>query len=241
METRTGPPLEGHVVALWRYVVKSLGGERCETLALDPRGVVGDRAWGLVDPDGGIASGKTTRRFRKVPGLLRHSASLGADGRPRVRLADGRVVGPTDAVAEELAGPGWRFAPEGRISYVDAAPVHVVTTATLRSLGAASGTPVEPERLRPNILIEIDGDGPLEDDWTGRRLRIGGAVLTVTDTTERCVMVGHSQVALTARPQLLRQIGRWNNACAGVYAEVDQPGQLHVGDRVCVDPPPAAD
>jgi MOSC domain-containing protein len=50
--------------ALWRYPVKSLAGEACDELSLDDRGVEHDRAWAFVDPEGGIASGKTTRRFR---------------------------------------------------------------------------------------------------------------------------------------------------------------------------------
>lgn len=106
----------GRVVGLWRYPVKSLCGERLERLAFDERGVVGDRVWGLVDEHGKIASGKTTRRFRRVPGLLRHGARLGADGAPTLELADGRVLPPDDAVARELAGPRWRFARASRRS-----------------------------------------------------------------------------------------------------------------------------
>ena len=66
----------GEVAALRRYPVKSLRGEELERLEVDGRGPVGDRLWALVDEQGKLASGKPTRRFRKVPGLLEHSSRL---------------------------------------------------------------------------------------------------------------------------------------------------------------------
>jgi uncharacterized protein YcbX len=221
----------GRVLDLWRYPVKSLAGERCAELELDARGVTGDRLWALVDRDGKIASGKTTRRFRRVDGLLRHSSALGEGGEPIVQLADGRTVAPGPAVAAELAGPGWRFDREAAVSHLDAGPVHVVTTATLAGLGAADGAIVEPERLRPNVLVESD---VREEEWVGRRLRIGAVELEVTGTTERCVMVGQAQLRLSKRPRLLRTLVEWNDLQAGVYASVVRPGRVRVGEVVDV-------
>lgn len=67
---RPGMDAIGRVAGLWRYPVKSLDGEQLEQVAIDRRGVERDRLWALVDGEGKIASGKPTRRFRKVPGLL---------------------------------------------------------------------------------------------------------------------------------------------------------------------------
>lgn len=44
----------GHVDALWRYPVKSMLGERLDKLAVEERGVVGDRSYALWD----VASNK---------------------------------------------------------------------------------------------------------------------------------------------------------------------------------------
>jgi uncharacterized protein YcbX len=219
-----------HVSALWRYPVKSLGGERLDEVELDERGIVADRRWALVDPDGGIASGKTTRRFRRVPGLLLHGAFLDDRAEPVVRLADGRQLAPSDTLAEELAGPGWRFGVEGAIPHFDVAAVHLVTTATLRELALAAGHAVEPERLRPGILV--DAGDVREEAWLGRRLRIGRVELEVTEQAERCVMVGLPQRGLGKRPRLLKTIGAWNQLFAGVYAEVRASGRIRVGDAV---------
>lgn len=217
------------VGGLWRYPVKSLGGEPVAEVELDERGIVDDRRWALLDPEGGIASGKTTRRFRRVPGLLLHSAFLDGGGTPVVRLADGRELAPSDELAEELAGPGWRFGVESAVSHFDVGPVHVVTTATLRSLAEAAGHPVEPERLRPGILVEGE---EREEAWLGRRLRVGEVELEVTERAERCVMVGLEQRELVKRPRLLKTIGAWNDLDAGVYADVRSPGRIRVGDSV---------
>ncbi len=36
--------------ALWRYPVKSLQGREVDRLEVGTTGIVGDRAWGIVDP-----------------------------------------------------------------------------------------------------------------------------------------------------------------------------------------------
>ena len=226
------------VVGLWRYPVKSLAGEERDALDLDARGVEYDRAWAFVDPEGGIASGKTTRRFRKVPGLLRHRGRLDGDG-PLVELADGRVARPGtdegDALLASIVPPGWTLQPERATPHFDAGAIHLVTTATLATIGAALGEPVPPARLRPNLLIDAgDADGWPEDGWIGRTLAIGEVELRVTTRTERCVMVGHAQRELPRRPRLLQTVGRLNDVCAGVYADVVTPGRMRAGDGVAL-------
>jgi uncharacterized protein YcbX len=37
----------GRIKALYRYPVKSMAGERLDTLTIGPRGVPGDRAWAV--------------------------------------------------------------------------------------------------------------------------------------------------------------------------------------------------
>jgi uncharacterized protein len=66
----------GTVSRLTRYPVKSMGGEHLEAAQVGSRGLSGDRSWAVYTADGGIGSGKTTRRFRRVDGLLEWSAEL---------------------------------------------------------------------------------------------------------------------------------------------------------------------
>ena len=222
------------VAELWRYPVKSLGGERVTSVAVNERGVAGDRIWALTDTEGGIASGKTTRRFRALPGLMRHRSHLDGD-EPVITLADGRSARAgspeLDAVVAAISPPGWSLQREASIRHFDAGAVHVVTTATLATLSAAAGEPVGVERLRPNILLDTGHDAPFpEGEWLGRTLRIGNVELSIVDRTVRCVMVGHGQARLEPRPKLLNTIGRANQASAGVYADVIAPGTVNQAD-----------
>ena len=62
------------VTEIWRYPVKSMGGERLDNVAVDERGVVADRMWAVRDPELGSI---TTARRR--PALLRCGARYAAD------------------------------------------------------------------------------------------------------------------------------------------------------------------
>jgi uncharacterized protein YcbX len=63
------------VSEIWRYPVKSLGGETLTTATVTPVGIEGDRGWGLAD----LATGKVLTG-RREPSLLFAAARLdGAD------------------------------------------------------------------------------------------------------------------------------------------------------------------
>ncbi|MFP5488984.1 MAG: MOSC N-terminal beta barrel domain-containing protein, partial [Acidimicrobiia bacterium] len=38
------------IAEIWRYPVKSMGGERLDVADVTPDGIDGDRAWGVLDP-----------------------------------------------------------------------------------------------------------------------------------------------------------------------------------------------
>jgi MOSC domain-containing protein len=235
MSTGTVTTTVGRVGGLWRYPIKSLDGEQLDALTFDRRGVERDREWALVDAEGGIASGKRTRRFRKVPGLLRHAGRLNG-GVPVIALEDGRTA-PVDSeeaarLVEEIAGSGWSLRREQAVPHFDAGAVHLVTSATLATINAAARWPVSVERLRPNVLIELDGEGFPEDAWLERTLELGSARLRVTKRVVRCVMLNHRRPGLRARRDVLKLVGKLNHACAGVYADVIEPGEVRVGDPV---------
>ncbi|HTJ28785.1 MAG TPA: MOSC N-terminal beta barrel domain-containing protein [Candidatus Limnocylindria bacterium] len=93
------------VVGLWRYPVKSMGGESCTSTGVDERGLLGDRAYALVDTESGkIASAKNPRlwgrlltcaaRYAEPPGLNGHAA------RVEMELPDGSRLFGDDADLE---------------------------------------------------------------------------------------------------------------------------------------------
>ena len=226
----------GTVAELIRYPVKSLGGESVERAVVTPRGLEADRVLAVYTADGGIGSGKTTRRFRRVDGLLRLRARLD-DGRPVIDFADGTTApatGPdTDRRLGDLLGQPLSVRAETTVPHHDDCPVHVVTTASLRRLEQLLGEPVDVRRLRPGIVVDCPGTGFAEDDWKGRQLGIGEkVVLAVTGGMPRCAMVNATQPGLPHDSRLLTLIAREHDLEVGVQATVVRPGPVAVTDEV---------
>ncbi|MER5373021.1 MOSC N-terminal beta barrel domain-containing protein [Streptomyces sp. NPDC002553] len=66
-----GLPAADGLERTWRHPIKSTGGERLESVGVDEPGLLGDRLYAVRDAEGRFGSGKNTRRFRRMPGLLR--------------------------------------------------------------------------------------------------------------------------------------------------------------------------
>jgi hypothetical protein len=114
----------GTIRELWRYPVKSLGGESLPALRVGRQGALGDRCWALVD----AASGEI-RSAKQVPRLLGLSAAFAPGAEP----APGTWG---EAVAEvEVRGPDgtrWRARDPGaqaRLAAAVGAPVRLVPLA----------------------------------------------------------------------------------------------------------------
>jgi uncharacterized protein YcbX len=133
------------------------------------------------------------------------------------------------------------LAPPG--TFFDLSVLHLLTTATLRRLSELGpGADFDARRYRPNVLVATDAHGFVENSWVGHTIRIGEQVeATVTLPTMRCVMTTLAQRGLGADRETLRVIAAHNRvaiegfgtwACAGVYADVTAPGDVHVGDRI---------
>ena len=87
----------GSVVSLWRYPVKSMMGEELNAAEVTERGLLGDRAYALIDGSDGKAA--TAKNPRKWPRLFDFRASFTEPVRPgamappvRIELPDGTTV-----------------------------------------------------------------------------------------------------------------------------------------------------
>jgi uncharacterized protein len=77
----------GSVATLWRFPVKSMGGEQLRDAAVTERGVLGDRAYALIDKDTGkVVSAKSVKLF---PNLLDCKATFVEPPRPGGDLPPG--------------------------------------------------------------------------------------------------------------------------------------------------------
>jgi uncharacterized protein len=227
----------GEVTELWRYPVKSLGGERISEVECDRRGIVGDRWWAVRGADGRLGSGKTTRRFRRMPGLLSISARLDDDGVAWVELPTGERAKVVDPAAAELVGAvvgeTVTLEEETDVPHFDDAALHVVSTASLSWLRASRpDDQVDVPRFRPNVVVDVAGGGRPEDDWVGHSLRVGSVTLGIGGQTGRCVMVTMTQPELAFAPGILGELTRRTGGLFGVYGDVLDGGRIQVGDQV---------
>ncbi|MDT5184305.1 MAG: uncharacterized protein QOI29_2463 [Mycobacterium sp.] len=293
----------GRVAELFRYPVKSLGGERLQHAQVGPRGVFGDRLWAVRDLERDV-----TASARRIPSLLtataRYREPLPSDAGPgnapevEITFPDGTVLssgdGDVHAKLSELAGrdvrltalppaedtslhrlsreersdamsPGSLRAAFGvaeeeklpnlsmvRVSdlvnlarystppgmFVDLAPVHVLSQASLATIGAEIGSDVDVRRFRPNILLALDNpdDGLPESRWTGARLVVGDVVLDVLMPTIRCVVPSRAQPGFEVDRRITKAVAARAQRCLGVYCGVDSGGRVAVGDHVAVRP-----
>lgn len=230
----------GTIERIWRYPIKSTGGELLSEAAVDARGVAGDRLYAVRDAEGKFGSGKSTRRFRRMPGLLRLRSRypagvvtevpelLGPDGVP--------VPDPTDYVRRYLDRNDVEVAREGTVSHFDQLPLSLLTTATLDWVRAGvSGVPVDERRFRPNLLVRTPPGTPpfVEDEWFGGTARIGGTLrIRIERSSERCVMTNEAQQDLPHSPLILRAVAQAHAMRLDALATVIHSGRVRLGDTV---------
>jgi uncharacterized protein YcbX len=96
----------GTVVSLWRYPVKSMMGEELNAAEVDDRGLLGDRAYAVLDrSDGKVASAKNPRKW---PRMFDFRASLADPTRRsaqppvRITLPEGTVVASDQEEVDQL-------------------------------------------------------------------------------------------------------------------------------------------
>jgi uncharacterized protein YcbX len=131
----------------------------------------------------------------------------------------------------ELRGaPRIVFADGHSFSDMAAKCLHIISLDTLRELERAAGTPLNPLRFRPNVVME--GLGAWQEfDWIGKTLSVGGARLRVLERTQRCAATDvdpETGKRDTAIPAVLQRT--WGHADFGVYAQIAGDGTIAVGD-----------
>jgi hypothetical protein len=202
---------------IWRYPVKSMGGEQLPDAALTADGIPGDRVVHARDA-------RDVLTARRHPALLGFHATLGPDDEP---LVDG-LPWSSEAVAarvREAVGPDVRLARYDGPERFDILPLLVATDGAITKLG------MDRRRFRPNILVSgVPGDA--ERSWPGKRLRIGKAIIGVASLRQRCVMTTYDPDTQVQDVSVLRRIVREAGGRLALDCRVLEPGRVAVGDSV---------
>jgi uncharacterized protein YcbX len=165
---------------------------------------------------------------------------------------DGTVIEVLAPTIEGVSGPEAGTIADEAIAIVapgtffDAAPLHVVTSATLARLrDLAPGSAFPAARFRPNVVVAVEtAPGFVENEWVGHTLGLGEEVsASVFLAAPRCVMTTLAQPDLPRDPVVLQTVARHNridipglgpSSCVGIYALVTTGGVVSRTDRVDV-------
>lgn len=243
--------------------VKGLGLVRVDDVKVEPFGVLENRRFHLLIEDGRFVNGLTRLKrslFEVASDWDAESDSL------RLRFPDGRVVedvvrlgdpvatwfyrrsepghlveGPWADALSEFAGRPLRLArtdrPGGAVDRTNGA-VSLVSDASVDELARRAGVD-EVDARRFRMLIGLGGCDPHEEDeWIGRDVLVGEAVVRVHEQVARCAIT--TQNPETGRRDLdtLRVIKDYRGVRGvksldfGVFGEVVEPGRVRVGDAV---------
>lgn len=181
-------------------------------------------------PDGRVAVAKVDD--------LGEVAATDFDG----RAVPGRPVGGeiSEAFSDYVGDAVRLFRTERDGDGPDEMPLTLVSFASVEELGRRGGYEGDLDPLRFRINLELDGAEPFEEDtWDGRRVRVGDAVLRIDGQIPRCAVTAQDPTTGLRDWNTLKQIASFRPLMMatrqvpfGMYATVDQPGTVTVGDGV---------
>jgi uncharacterized protein YcbX len=232
------------VAEIWRYPVKSMGGERLADAVVGESGIEGDRQWGVLDQATGLIL-----TARREPRLLFAAARL-EEGSPVLEGPDGTPLPGDDELTGWLGRPVTLVSAAGRIGTYEASVDRYLDDAdwvtwegplgafhdsgrTQVSLVARESLHAwDRRRFRFNLVLEGGSELSLLD----ATVQVGAARLHVGKRISRCVMTTRAQPDGIERDvNVLRTIVADLGGCLGVGAVVIDPGAIAVGDVVTAD------
>lgn len=237
MSRDSDPLLVGRIAGLWRYPVKSMGGEELSEAEVSWNGVAGDRRWAFVRSNA-VGSGFPWLTIRERRDMSRYVPSLANAAKPEtcrtmVKTPGGASLDVTDpALAEELCADGAQVIRQAR-GVFDTFPLSLITLQTIRRIGEISDIRLEAERFRPNLLVDAACDEPFaEDSWVGRELSFGSVRMRVDKRDGRCVVITIDPETGERSPSVLRAVVDHRQGCLGVYGTTVEPGSVALNDAV---------
>ncbi len=236
----------GQVASLWRYPVKSMGGERVSSVYAARRGLRGDRRLAFSSASAPVGKPMLAGEERTV--MLRCAARFvvpPATDDPvdpktvEVSLPDGTLWRADDAalipgLQSGLARQNPMWLTQDNAPFMDCRPIALMSLATLEQLSREMGSTLAPRRFRENILLDLEAAGGFsEDAFVGHTLRIGDHVeIAITERDPRCRVITVDPETGETMPELMKLVARDHQSRAGVYGIATVPGFISAGDAV---------
>jgi uncharacterized protein YcbX len=243
----------GRVESLWRYPVKSMMGEELARAYLAVGGVYGDRRYGFLSSAAPADFPYFTARERHDlllhRALYRHPERMArpcggfalSDDAVEIETPAGERLAVDDPRVIELLRNGVRERHEVTLvrsedALVDSRPISLFSLQTVRQIGEEVGAELDKRRFRANVYVDLaSGGGFGEDEWVGRRLRLGRDVeVQVLKRNKRCKLITLDPETSDANPEVIKCVARDHEMRAGIYAGVLVEGLVSVGDDVRV-------
>jgi len=237
----------GQVEAIFRYPVKSMGGERLDSANLGWHGLDGDRRLALrrMDDRGAfpwLSASKLPDLVLFTP--LRREDGAGGHLPTHVRTPDGEEM---DVFGADLAAEiGRRHGASVQMMQLkhgifDEASISVIALDTVSEIGQLAGVSPDMRRFRPNIVVRSVRSVPFqEDEWVGGVLSFGEGsdvpAVAVTMRDERCSMINIDPDSASRAPEMMKAVVRANQNCAGIYGTVTRIGRVAVGQTIVLRP-----
>ena len=237
-QPHTAGPI-ARIAELWRYPVKSMRGESCATLTLDPTGTAGDRRFAFTSSRAPV--GKPLLASDERSAMLLYQPHLAPDGTITVTTPDLHTFDLHDPallhhIAANLPTPTHLALLTSPRPLTDVRPIALHSLQTTAALARNLPHPshANPRRLRSNLILDLNSNQPFaEDTLAGRTLRIGPtARILLRERIPRCRIVSLDPETAAGDRTLLTHLARHHNGRAGIYATVLIPGPIHLGDPV---------
>src|SRR5215831_8572331 len=212
----------GRVDSVWRYPVKSMGGQELPEIFAAFSGVWGDRLFAFKSSATPVGFPYLTGReahemllyhphFRhpekaakpanlaeaeELSPILNPVAADPADFALDVETPSGEVLAIDDpSLLRQLAA---RAGDDHSLTLLrseramtDCRPISLFSLQTARQLGEEVGAVLDKRRFRANVYLDLGtGSGFSENEFVGRKLRIGSqVVVSILDRDPRCQMI----------------------------------------------------
>ena len=252
----------GHVAWISIAPVKSMALVPLELAVLETTGIVGDRAFAVLDPEDRLVNGKRLGPMARIRPDYDPIGRTLALHFPDGSVAAGPIeLGPTyiapfrtrPRAVQPVIGPwseaisAWAKQPLHLVALaelgdgVDRGPsATLVSAAALLELARAGGVDEPLDQRRFRMTFGVDGvEAYAEDGWVGRKVRIGDAVVHVDGNVGRCAVT--TQDPDTGYPTFdtLHVLNETRGSLEtteplpfGVWSDVVEPGLVRLGDRV---------